>query len=322
MGLAIALKSASYAWVVCLFILVFWIFQREQTREARIKSVLSLVFPLIICWFLSASINYIETGNFANESTLGEMLIGKAGVIVDRNITSSQPLAFNKIVDLAEPVETLMEKAGTWRLEYLTGLLYYDYIRYSLDVSDRYQPFKPGYVDQNRYRMIVAEEIMRQKPMAYLRQIWLNYLAIWLAWDLLTGDEYDALIQFTQKEGPLPYYENITSWNFMQKEPRTHKVPTLDSYVYAYRFVLGYVALISLLIPVFFVCVCLKKLKINDCLWMITLAAGMINAVFLVTVVVNNSSFRYSIALWPAVALVVSLSFCWKHSLSLKVNTN
>jgi hypothetical protein len=311
MGLAIALKSVSYAWVVCVFMLVFWIFRQEQ--PAKIKLISSLVLPLIVCWLLSASINYVETGNFANESTLGEMLIGKAGVIVDRNIISSQPLAVNKMVDLAEPVEALINKAGTFRLKYLMGLLYYDYIRYASEVSDRYQPFKPGYVDQNRYRMVVAKEIIRQRPMAYLRQIWLNYLAIWLAWDLLTGDEYDEFINFTQKEGPLPFYENITSWNIIQKEPRTHKVPAFDGYVYTYRLILAYVALLSVLIATFFIYRFLKKQKINDYLWIMTTVAAMINSVFLVTVVVNNSSFRYSIVMWPAIALVVSLNFCWRN---------
>jgi hypothetical protein len=289
-GLAITLKSSSYAWIVCPLMLIGWFFYQKTTD--KLTKICGLVLPIIFCLLMSSGINYIKNGYFSNESYFGEMLLGKAGLAVDAE----------KTIELSKPIQDLMEKTNTLHDKYLISFLYYDYIRL-------WPYVQMDYLHGTQRRMNIAKEIIQQRPLAYLNQIMLNYLAMWLAWDLLTESDYREFNAFIQENGPLPHYKTLGNWNMLELDSRSHIRPRWNAYVYCYRIILGCVGLLSIFFPMRLIYRWIKKQNISNALWIMSIASLMIQGVFLVTVMVNNSSFRYSLYMWPVTAFIFSFSF-------------
>lgn len=321
-GLSVIVRPAYYAFVSCLLLLFF--LARVYFPTFNIRNLAIALLPLTLCVLAGATWHYTFTGMFKTQSFTGEVLIGKAGMIVDNSVQSTHPDTVSAMSNMAEKIRTLVNKGPDLHTQFLLSSEFYDAFKYEPPYAHRiikalvkYAAPPTTYVELDQMRMALALEIIQQRPMAYLKNVWMSYMALWQLWSLMTPDEgarFDRLVADNQ---PVLFLsqswvtENIKNAQFGDYDAIVYTQSPMQWIIVPMRALFAYVWLITVLVFIHVLISWKNRQPLSDVAWVTCLASTLVQSVFLLTAFLNSSSLAYTLAMWPAIAFIAIISVFW-----------
>lgn len=298
-GLAILVRPAAYGWVLGLV----WAIP-IVTRVADVRydmAIVMFIAPLLLVLFAGAAYNQQTHGFFNTQSALGEMLIGKVGLLADKNIRTDQPEAMGYMAEYATPVRTFIDSAPNWRIRYLLTAAYSDQFRYSTFASRIVDKMNmsgqdPTLLDQARVN--ISKNIIHARFGAYLKSVLLNYIALWQVWDLPTPEEAKQMASFLTEHSPLP--------NDFEYPVYARQAPYKQGTWLAFplRLALLWVFFVSIWALVRSFLRWREGLTVSKTLFLLAVTAGMVQGAFILTALVQSGIPRFFLVMWPGLVLL------------------
>jgi hypothetical protein len=307
LGVAILIRPASYGWVLGL--LFAGIGAKAYLSQLRYRYIVSIIsIPLLICLLLGSVFNHYRHGFFSTQSFLGEMLIGKTGILAEENIPSNNARAMKILADYSRPVRSLLQVAPTLRIEYLLSSVYADQYRYSpfaqqvsktmLESANKTTP------ELDKERTKLAIEVIMERPIEYARYVLLHYAALWQVWDLGTPLEVQQMNHFLSKSTPLPGNLEYPEY------PRQAAYKKGSWIAIPLRLALIWVFCITVYAPLMLLIQLYRGQVISEFLCLASVSAGFVQGAYLLTALIQSGIPRFFLVMWPAIALI-GVSSLW-----------
>ena len=299
-GLGILVRPVHYAYVPILFILAFWRYYPVPVKPVyRLMASFVPVLVIVVagCWG-----QYQKNGIFRLDTMGSFNMIGKVSLIADKDIPSRHPQFMAEMVQFSQPVNNYLNQTLTLRMRYLLSAPYYDYFRY------QYLPGINRRVNaDSRIYAETAWDIVKARPLAFAKDVWMNYCALWQLYDLQTMKEKKLLKTFIDSHIPSPYmsypwYPDVASVSI-----KTHPL-----FVGGIRLVLAGIALCGLIMVLAAAFTLFKKQAFSPLILTGATVALVTQSHFIVTALSQAGLPRYSFAQWPGIVLVgaIAIEIC------------
>jgi len=296
-GLAILVKPICWSWFLVLGGL--WISDAVAISRSRKACLLSI--PAILCIGLMTNLGS-KYQSVPAESAIGESLIGKVGLLAEDTFHSESPRTMQVVARFSKPVTDILDQAPSWQFRYLLSQPYYDQFRYG-DISQKIiqgvqQEEKNRHLTVEESRKLLALEILKQNAWGYVKDVFLNYLAIWQLWDLKTPAEAKAFKHWLQQLGHLPWIGSYPE--FARQKPYEDGV----WYAWIIRLLWGSIGVLTVIFPIGVGVRFLRGQPISGQAWYISLVSILIQVTYLFTVLIQAGLPRYGIIMYPAMVIV------------------
>lgn len=298
-GLSILVRPVSYALVPVLGCMVYLVWPQFKAR------LWMLILPLILALAMGAAVQRYRNGFWDTESFLGHNLLGKAAIIVDASIPSRHPDAIQELSAMATPIQAMLKQVPTWKMQYIIAKPYYDYLRYTYGCKSEKSILKAS----DQYWKEISWDVIKARPLLYVKDVMINYFALWFLWDLQTTAESQIFRNLTTNLVPFPYYGEFPA------APRTAEAAKkwgaitsllrgalILSFIMSF-FIIGYVFYLRL-----------RKNPINVLLCVAFTAALIVNGYYGLTALLQAGLPRYALFAWPAIGVMMVniVLFFWK----------
>ena len=267
-------------------------------RTARVPVLAAAAIgPFLACWLAGITLFHAEHGLWRSEVFLGDNLIGKAALVVDRDVPSRRPEVMLWIADQVEADQQAIAKAPTFFDRFRLQGPYYDIwiwhmMQHGLPQQLGLAP--DDLVGLDRAMTQFSIEIIAARPSAYLSDVALNDAALWWLPDAMTDAELTRFRSLLAQLEPLPDLGTYPPWH---REHGTIAVWLLHGFM-----MLALAA--SVVAPMLASWRWLRGGIVAPALKLATAAALMVHAQFLATAALQAGMPRYSWGMWPAVALL------------------
>lgn len=228
-GALILVRPSGYALLPALVVYTW------HQRQSWFKCIT----PLVCCLILGIGVQAYRNGVWSTQSFLGHNLIGKVAFTVHPNMdsTNAQNQTFIKrMATYMKPVQEAVQQAPSDPIKFFLATPVYDTVRYK-KLSELEKDLNIPEGQHDVFWRNIALEIIKQNPLGYIKDVWMNWQALWLLWDILPKEQHILKNQYAQK-----LHENHPDIVFQRFE---HNVRPL-LLVYALRLGLGFTLLLSL----------------------------------------------------------------------------
>jgi hypothetical protein len=292
-GITILVRPSSYALLGA--IASFFIFYRQFW--ARILTF--FLFPLLGCLFIGVISNYCLHGYFSTQSFLGHNLYGKVAFTIKEGMGAEDPLEdkmIKKMTVVMVPVQKTLEPVESWRLYYILAAPIYDKLRYPMlgkfkvDLEGEMKPLD----DLDAFYKRVSLAIIKQNPLDYVKDVTINYTALWFLGDLKTEAEKKELIELINQVKLTHEFQEMgmdySSYKFRPKP---------DIFVYGVRLFLYVAFALSLFFLAWGAYSLRIGSKVKDLLAYGFFCASCIHVSYLSVAMVQAGLPRYAMSMWP-----------------------
>jgi hypothetical protein len=298
-GLSILTRPVSYALVPVLAVVTYLLWPQVKTR------LWALILPLILVLAMGTAIQRYRNGFWDTESFLGHNLLGKAAIVVDDSISSKHPEAIQELAAMAKPIQEMLVHAPSWQMEYILTAPYYDHLRYTY--AGKSGKGTPKASDQ--YWKEVSLDIIKARPLAYAKDVLMNYYALWFLWDFKTTSEALMLEDLTKTLYPFPVYKE-----FIFPPRATEAAKAWRHFAPFMRGGLILSFLVSFLVMGYVLYQRIRRRPVDMLLQVSCIAAFIVNGLYGLTALLQAGLPRYALFAWPAIGVMMLsvIAFFWK----------
>lgn len=304
-------KPASYYGLCCivgiaalirpLFIILSFLpiglifFQTFESTKVFFKKVGIGILIISSFLLLGSTAQWARHGFFKTEAFLGHNLIGKTLLTVSQENFPAH--FFPKTQQDLLGLKPILEKAPSLQTKYLLSEPYYDEIRGRMSQETSLVSWE----ERDHFWKTVSISLIKINPQNYLKDVWMNYWALWQLWDLYTYKEKEYFNKYISVHSPLPIMGA-----YREPEMRSALNSKLGHpwIVYSIRFMLGIGFFLSLAIPFWTLSYKLKKKSIPHSLVIGTLSGLTIQSGFLAIAFTQAGLGRYALSFWPCLCIL------------------
>lgn len=289
-GLGILIRPINYTWLAApiLFLITFW--SQFKKRPAAYFSALLLPFVLII--FGGIYMYAQHHGAYKTQSFLGHNLIGKAGVFANPDYPTSNPTFVKAMAQKVQAYRTGVEKISTIQGHYFLSAPFYDQVRFQNQASIT-KDLGIALTDDEMFS--ISRELIACNPMAFAKDTFINYAALWLLLDFKTPSEKAQIDAFAAS------YQPSKDESYTMEFITTAKArPTWLVYLLRAGFaVFATISLIAALMLLF-----QGRHRVSDELFLAGTAGAIIHGGYGVIAILQAGLPRYAMSFWPCLTLV------------------
>jgi hypothetical protein len=207
MGLLILIRPSFY-FLTGLLPFLIW-FNRENWKPVTIN----LGLPIFVFYLIGSAANYAHHGFFSTQSFLGNNLYGKVALIVEEGITSQDPLENKLLEHMATTAKPFQDSLGTItdeRIFFSMASPFYDAFRFFMYTQTKEKfPEISHQPDEDKFCRDVALKVISQKPWDYVKDVVMNYRALWFVWELRNSNEEKELKNAIEMLRELDHFKEV-----------------------------------------------------------------------------------------------------------------
>ena len=294
-SLGAGIRPSNYPLIIATGILTLTCW---RLRQINWKNVITALTPAPLILTLAASLFYLKHGEFKTQSFLGHNLYGKVVIFTDESVPTQSPESTKMMADLFAPIREINTRSISPVLFRILSPTY-DYARYQALSESKHQKILSQEI-QGRYNAVSddyylerALEIIKAKPETYTKDVVLNYLSLWLLWDLNTPAEQqdiEAIIRRPDIQNK-PYAKGIIQ--------KPHVVPTIPLYIL--RTLLAILMLLSIWHSIRLL---IKPQSISNQQMYLSFIALTVNGTYLLIALTQAGLSRYALSMWPGIFIL------------------
>lgn len=318
LGTAMLFRTICAAWIIAIFCVLAVFYGRSHfTWHERFRALKFFLIPIVACWILGASFHYYKFGTFKNETQLNNFFLFKVNMILNPQDLESPSPFIKAFLSYHEPMHELIQHARTSKMKYWITQFYSDLTINMLPnitlAEGRNAPPEIKLVasikDMDTQSQQAFIQLSMHYPMRYLKDVMMNYVALWQFWELMTPEDIHEFLQFEKTYGPL-YYPFFTKLNlnnltpFYALQAKLNDYTTWPPFLFFIRVVMGLIWGVTLYFFGAALLCLLNKKQSTPPLWAGLIGATLLQATYLLTASVTTGFFRYAIVMWPAVVFV------------------
>lgn len=163
-GVAILIRPSAYA---LLALLGFAVVKRRLFMQAAA--------PLMFLLFLGSFGSYVNHGFWGTQSFLGINLIGKTIFAMRDSAITPEFEKYQQLLKAVKPIQDYVRDAPTLEAKTILSFFYYDAVRYFVLPKIFYED-----KDWNSIWTQIAIGVIRDNPVAYLKDVSMNYMTLWV----------------------------------------------------------------------------------------------------------------------------------------------
>lgn len=288
-GGLILLRPVAYA------VLPAYLFYVWAQKESWIKSFI----PLIGCFALGVGAQAIQNNIWSTQSFLGHNLIGKVAFVIKPDMqgsTADQTLFIQRMATYMGPIQQALADVPSEPIRYYLSAPIYDVIRYG-KLTSFHEDLLVDVAQHDIFWKNTALEIIKQNPAAYIKDVWMNWQALWFMWDLLPEEQRVIRTHYAEKVSC-----NIPDFKFERFEQKSRYA----IFVYIFRSIVFFVIILSL--AHFIYIKWWRRYSLSAQQVTLLIISLALHGIFLLTAMLQAGLPRYALVLWPYFGLILLLS--------------
>ncbi len=290
------IRPSNYPLIIAtaIFIITVW-----RLHQIHWKNAIVSLTPIPIFLTLAASLFYLKHGEFKTQSFLGHNLYGKVILFTDETVATQSPQSTKLTANLFKPIRDITKNIEISPVRFRLLCPTYDYSRYQAlsepshqqallkDINHRYTGISDTYLLER------ALEVIKAKPNIYAQDVLLNFLALWMLWDLNTTSEQQEIEHLISNQDiqRTPYIQAIVQ--------KPHVVPSALLFIIRTALALLMAYTMGLSIMILF-----APHRLSETMLYLAFISLSIHGTYLLIALTQAGLSRYALSMWPGLFII------------------